>query len=220
VSDATLQVLRDAVVSAPFTYTVPGEQLLGLVAVRASFDGSGAAGAFLPSVQIKSAAGAVMVHAEGTSVAAGASADASFFPGVKAAATTGGSGLQFDTYPQSGTWFYADVTGSGGPDGWGFEVIDVNDNGTVFKGVPFLAGDVDQTSNGAWFYLRSSGFQLGITNNQHYRLTTGVGHIFDGFVNFAGPQLGFFGVTPVVRQATPVTLGDVIALLQAYGLAT
>ena len=62
-SDATLQVLRDAVVSAPFTYTVPGEQLLGLVAVRASLDGSGAAGAFLPSVQIKSAAGSVMVHA-------------------------------------------------------------------------------------------------------------------------------------------------------------
>jgi len=33
-------------------------------------------------------------------------------------------------------------------------------------------------------------------------------------------ELGFFGVAPVVRQATPVTLGDVIALLQAYGLSS
>lgn len=31
--------------------------------------------------------------------------------------------------------------------------------------------------------------------------------------------LGFFAVAPVVQQATPVTLGDVIALLQAYGLS-
>jgi hypothetical protein len=31
--------------------------------------------------------------------------------------------------------------------------------------------------------------------------------------------LGFFGVTPVAKQATPITLGDVIALLQTYGLA-
>ncbi len=31
--------------------------------------------------------------------------------------------------------------------------------------------------------------------------------------------VGFFGVGPVVKQATPVTLGDVIALLQAYGLS-
>jgi hypothetical protein len=32
-------------------------------------------------------------------------------------------------------------------------------------------------------------------------------------------RLGFFGHVPVVKQATPVTLADVIALLQAYGLA-
>lgn len=31
--------------------------------------------------------------------------------------------------------------------------------------------------------------------------------------------MGFFGAAPVAQQTTPVTLGDVIALLQAYGLA-
>ncbi len=32
-------------------------------------------------------------------------------------------------------------------------------------------------------------------------------------------KLAFFGVAGVAQQATPVTLGDVIALLQAYGLS-
>lgn len=36
----------------------------------------------------------------------------------------------------------------------------------------------------------------------------------------AGGRVGFFGVTPSARVATPATLGDVIALLQAYGLAS
>lgn len=36
----------------------------------------------------------------------------------------------------------------------------------------------------------------------------------------AHAKLGFFGATPVVKPATPVTLGDVIALLQSLGLST
>ena len=32
-------------------------------------------------------------------------------------------------------------------------------------------------------------------------------------------KLGFFAVGPIVQQATPVTLADVIALLKAYGLS-
>lgn len=35
----------------------------------------------------------------------------------------------------------------------------------------------------------------------------------------AGGRWSLFGVTPAARQATPVTLADVIALLQAYGLS-
>lgn len=31
-------------------------------------------------------------------------------------------------------------------------------------------------------------------------------------------HLGFFGVAPVAKQATPILLADVVALLQAYGL--
>lgn len=38
-------------------------------------------------------------------------------------------------------------------------------------------------------------------------------------MKFSSSELAFFGVTPVTQRATPVTLGNVIALLQAYGLA-
>lgn len=41
----------------------------------------------------------------------------------------------------------------------------------------------------------------------------------DVTVAAAGKKVGFFGAAPVVRQATPVTLADVIALLQAYNLS-
>ena len=41
----------------------------------------------------------------------------------------------------------------------------------------------------------------------------------DGELAQHGGNLGFFGVTPVSQQPTPVVLADVIALLQAYGLS-
>jgi hypothetical protein len=65
---------------APVSYKVAGDQIFTLVGVRATFDGTGAAGAFLPCVQILSPAGHVLSQTIGSSVAAGASADVSFFP--------------------------------------------------------------------------------------------------------------------------------------------
>ena len=59
-ADATIPILGLGTSSVPQDYTVKGGQVLGLSAVRAQFDGSGAAGAFLPCVQILSAAGNVI----------------------------------------------------------------------------------------------------------------------------------------------------------------
>lgn len=39
-----------------------------------------------------------------------------------------------------------------------------------------------------------------------------------GYISINGSALGFFGVTPVAQPATPTTLADVIAALQALGL--
>lgn len=59
-----------------------------------------------------------------------------------------------------------------------------------------------------------SGLQLFCTNN-------GISIAAPQVAICSGPTqlLSFFGVTPVAQQATPVTLGDVIAILQAFGFA-
>lgn len=79
-ADATIQISGLGSSSAPLDYKLSGEQEFYLAAVRAIFDGTGAAGSFLPAVQLLSPAGTVMWQTEGTTVLAGGSADASFFP--------------------------------------------------------------------------------------------------------------------------------------------
>lgn len=79
-------VIPDTAV-APKDYTLSGTQELALKTVRALIDGSGAATAFLPTLQLLDPNGHVMWEGATTStVAAGGSADVSWFPGL------GGSG--------------------------------------------------------------------------------------------------------------------------------
>lgn len=96
VADRTLQILPGGQSSAPFTYTIPASTSFGLIAVRATFDGTAAAGAYLPCVQIVSDAGEIMAQTIGSSVAAGGSADATFFPWVKTAASTVTGGISYE----------------------------------------------------------------------------------------------------------------------------
>ena len=80
------------IAAAPKDYLVPGAQEFILKAVTANVDGSGAAGTFLPALQMINPAGDVMWTAVARSlpVAAGASANVSWFPGggVDEAGTT------------------------------------------------------------------------------------------------------------------------------------
>ena len=66
--------------AAPYTYTLPASTTFTLMGVRALFDGTGAASAFLPCLQVYSDAGELMIETIGSAVLAGGSADASFFP--------------------------------------------------------------------------------------------------------------------------------------------
>lgn len=88
-----------AVESTPATYTLGDAAEFILKAVYAEFDGSGAGAAWLPAVVIRSDAGRVIARAvdPAVSVAAGASADVSFFPGVKHAAAAAATGAAPDT---------------------------------------------------------------------------------------------------------------------------
>lgn len=85
---ADVQILAQGTAAAPLRYTVPGAVEIVLKSAAATFDGTGAASAWLPAVRITSPAGVVQTRAiTDSTVAAGASADVSFFPGAKSAAT-------------------------------------------------------------------------------------------------------------------------------------
>lgn len=107
-------IVNSTVTPAPTDYTVPGAQELLVKAVRASIDGSGAASSFLPALQLLDPAGHVMWTAvdTSTSIAAGGSADVSWFPGVK----KGGSGSSVVTGATAYLWgvFGAQTIPSGG----------------------------------------------------------------------------------------------------------
>ena len=95
-TDATQEISGLGTSSAPLTYTVADAEGFDLAGVRATFDGTGAGGAFLPCVQILSPAGHVMAQTIGSSVLAGGSADVTFAPFLtnpSASTTTGGGGF-------------------------------------------------------------------------------------------------------------------------------
>ena len=74
--------VESAVEAAPKDYTIAASQELLVKAVRAVLDGTNAGGPYLPAVQLLAPSGAVMWAAVPPQpVAAGASADVSWFPG-------------------------------------------------------------------------------------------------------------------------------------------
>jgi hypothetical protein len=96
-SDSALLVAGSG--AAPLSYEVPNAQEIVTLAARAVVDGSGAASAFLPVVQIISDGGIVLAEAfTDASVAAGASAQVSWFPGVAAAAAASSSAVEEVAY--------------------------------------------------------------------------------------------------------------------------
>lgn len=83
-------IVNTTVASAPKDYTLSGSQELLLKAVRAVVDGSGAGSAFLPCLELLAPDGTVMWQATpASSLAAGASADVSWFPRVTGSISAG-----------------------------------------------------------------------------------------------------------------------------------
>src|SRR5882672_3195729 len=88
---ADVQIVRSAVSAVPGVYVLPDAADFTLKAVNASLDGSGAASSFLPCVTILSDSGHVIARAvdQAVSVAAGGTAEVSWFPGVKNSSAAG-----------------------------------------------------------------------------------------------------------------------------------
>jgi hypothetical protein len=94
--------------NTPWTYLVPQSVEFVLKSAQASFDGSGTGSGYVPALQVTPPGGIAHVYTLGQTVAAGASADVTWFPGVKAAPAA--AGWQFGVDPQSGTWGVVSVT--------------------------------------------------------------------------------------------------------------
>ena len=101
---ASEPVRSTSIVTAPKDYSIPGAQQIRPLSIRASFDGSGSAAAWLPAVQILDNNGNVLsTHADpNVSVAAGGSADVTWFPGVKPQASASSS---VQTAPSVATFY-------------------------------------------------------------------------------------------------------------------
>lgn len=85
--------VQQAAKAAPAVYEVPGSTEVEPLAAFASFDGSGAAASYLPSIAFYSASGLLISRSfPSSAVAAGASADVSYFPGLGVGGGGGGGG--------------------------------------------------------------------------------------------------------------------------------
>ena len=245
---ADVALLAQQVQTAPNGYQVPGAQEIILKCVSAAYDGTNAVGSFQPALQIIAPNGKVMgTFPVGITLAAGASADVSWFPfgGVS------GGAIRYDV-DNTGDWLSIAVTGTNPATGDSFDLypgpngmaVTMDNSLVVFRSLN-AAGtfDVDNSQGGGdirmntgqtlalagvtWTDTVGIGGSYTLTLNDggggapiHYKVRDLNETILE-MVSAAGgsEQLAFFGVTPVVRQATPVTLADVIALLQAYGLS-
>lgn len=86
-SEVVIAALADK--AAPKDYTVASSQQIIPLCITASLDGSGAASSYLATVELISDAGLVIARCPcQTTIAAGASADVSWFPLTKASTTT------------------------------------------------------------------------------------------------------------------------------------
>lgn len=228
---------------APHDYTVPSSADFILKAAYGVFDGTLASGNFLPTLEIVSDSGHTIARSVGQQVTAGGSAEVSWFPFAPPASSGGGGGITeiestdgsiTVTDPTGPT---VDLTGAGGGGGIQFGVtnsgsfLDVETNTGTIVLQDFSGGTSEFTASGSLEFIAGNNVsifagsgkniaaspQLTVTGALLAEYKVGLSTLKVLETTSAG-DLGFFGKTPVAQQPTPITLADVIAVLQAYGL--
>lgn len=115
---------------APLDYPVPGAVELVLKQLKASYNGASAAGAFVPTVQLLTASGVeVGSWTASQALAAGASADVTWFPGVSSEAATSAGSL---------TPFYNVLLAASAPS---FDIVGIPANGGSLAFITYLRSD-------------------------------------------------------------------------------
>jgi hypothetical protein len=130
-----VQVLAPGTSAAPLTYTVPGSQEILIKALSASFDGTAAAGSFIPAVRIIAPGGkpAGVFIANGT-VSAGDSVYASWAPFLASASP---DGIRFD-FGNVGNWLDITTLGAAPASGDGFMLSTFGGGGVEIDSGDFL----------------------------------------------------------------------------------
>ena len=162
---ADVALSAKAITTAPEGYTIPGSQEIILKSVTANYDGTGAGGSFIPTLQIVAPSGAIVASCPiGQTLPAGATADVSWFPRGGVSGGPGGSGIQFDTQPQAGQFLYVQTDGPAAtnPGGDGIQFVDTSGNGIEFDsnaggGFAVSAGPTTVIANNGGFSVGSSG---------------------------------------------------------------
>jgi hypothetical protein len=239
-------ISRDEVVAAPLEIPLGASDAFEPLSAFAHFDGTAAAGAFLPCITYYSQDGKILARAfPSSSVAAGASADVSWFPGLSATVfplpTTG----IFYGVANTGQTLEVKTTGVSGS-GAALLILATNDDVQVEAD----SGDAYVVANNGNVNLQAFGTKAGvdarldiqtqgaisiqsgigvppgngITINADADLTlrcNGTNKVLvtggDFQVAF-GHKIGFYGHATVAQAAHPVTLADVITLLTNLGL--
>ncbi len=229
---ADVQILASGVTAAPLDYVIPGAQEILIKNISASFDGGGTGSAWQPAIVLVAPGGKeVGTFPVGNAVAAGASADVSWFPrgGVNAATVTSGD-LHWGTNDDTGNLGLI-LNSPTDPLISNFGSTTLQTNGAGFQ-VESQGGGLTLDSGGGGITLLTDDagvlitdtavveIAAEVTGSEFYLIEPTAGHhvihvAYDG----ANSVVSFFGAAPVVQQPTPVTLGDVITLLRAYGLA-
>jgi hypothetical protein len=116
---ADVQILRTESASGNLDFVVPGSQEIIVKAIKASYDGGGAAGSFIPAVQVISPAGEdAGTYTAVSELAAGDSADVSFGPFLVGL----GDAIRFDVDNRGGT-LRVTTTGQDGVTGDGMRFV-------------------------------------------------------------------------------------------------
>jgi hypothetical protein len=256
---------------APLDYTIPGAQQIEIIAARASFDGTGAAGSFVPTLRIIAPDGQEVAACPVSTLAAGVSADVSWFPRVAVQASSPGGFtivtgtvqpygvvvptsvpelyVDLSAYPNS-TGLYINLRG----DEWSWMAIAAGALTGLYPGIGISTPGASDPAESGFVVITAPGSQDGASqdgavfingmlaaNNSGNQLSwnpdqapdgeqiltvqtgsTGqyLGTLQDKNGAMSVPSgLGVFGHAPPAAQpATPITLAQVIAVLQGAGL--
>jgi hypothetical protein len=203
-------------------------------AVFAHFDGSGASGTFLPCVTYYTQDGKVFARSfPASSVAAGASADVSWFPGLSVPASAIPTTGVFYDITNTGASLVAQATNLVELDATNGSMFLTSFNGDIWiqpfgvngatpaqlivqaQGAISVESGIGTAAGLSSITINADGDLILRCNGTNHILLTG------GPVQYAATtQVGFFGATPVNKAAAPVTLADVITILRNLGLCS